>query len=168
MYLRPLRASDTNSVVAAVRSSRSLHRGWVTPPATLSEFRRYLQRLSTPTHRGFLVILKQTRQLVGVININNIILGHFRSAFLGYYVFADFAGQGLMREAMLLVLKHAFKKMKLHRLEANIQPNNPSSISLARNCGFTKEGYSRRYLKVSGKWRDHERWAILAEDLRSH
>ena len=73
-----------------------------------------------------------------------------------------------MREAMLLVLKHAFKKMKLHRLEANIQPNNPSSIALARNCGFTKEGYSRRYLKVSGKWRDHERWAILAEDLRSH
>ena len=100
-----------------------------------------------------------------MININNIIHGQFRSGFLGYYAFADFAKQGLMREGMRLVLRHAFKKLKLHRLEANIQPTNRRSIALARDCGFTKEGYSRRYLKIGGKWRDHERWAILAEDL---
>jgi ribosomal-protein-alanine N-acetyltransferase len=107
---------------------------------------------------------KRTRQFVGVININHIILGKLRSAFLGYYAFDGFEGQGLMCEAMSLVLKHAFRRLKLHRLEANIQPGNERSIALAQNCGFVKEGYSRRYLKVAGKWRDHERWAILAED----
>ena len=59
-------------------------------------------------------------------------------------------------------LQHAFKSMKLHRLEANIQPGNAASIALVRSCGFSKEGYSPRYLKIGGRWRDHERWAILA------
>jgi ribosomal-protein-alanine N-acetyltransferase len=70
-----------------------------------------------------------------------------------------------MREGMQLVLKHAFRKLKLHRLEANIQPGNQASIRLARSCGFVPEGLSRRYLQVAGKWRDHERRAILAEDF---
>jgi ribosomal-protein-alanine N-acetyltransferase len=87
-----------------------------------------------------------------------------RSAFIGYYAFAGFDRKGLMKEALGLVLRHAFNRLKLHRLEANIQPQNRASIALARSCGFTREGYSRRYLKVAGHWRDHERWAILAED----
>jgi ribosomal-protein-alanine N-acetyltransferase len=165
VHLRRPRASDTKAFLSAVRRSRHLHRGWVKPPGTRAEFRRYLRRLSSPSHRSFLVARKRARDLVGIININNIILGQFRSGFLGYYAFGSFAKQGLMREGMRLVLRHAFKKLKLHRLEANIQPTNRRSIALARDCGFTKEGYSRRYLKIGGKWRDHERWAILAEDL---
>jgi [ribosomal protein S5]-alanine N-acetyltransferase len=150
--------------LAAVRQSRSLHQGRVTPPSTRQAYRRYLDRLSTDGHRGFLVVHEATRGLVGVININNIIRGAFRSAFLGYYGFADFAGQGLMREGMRLVLRHAFKRLKLHRLEANIQPQNHASVALVRSCGFVREGYSRRYLKIAAQWRDHERWAVLAED----
>lgn len=110
------------------------------------------------------MVHRETDRLVGVININNIIRGAFRSAFLGYYGFADFAGQGLMSEGMRLVLRHAFTRLKLHRLEANIQPQNHASQMLVRSCGFVREGYSRRYLKIAGEWRDHERWAILAED----
>ena len=71
-----------------------------------------------------------------------------------------------MFEAMQLVIAHAFSKLKLHRLEANIQPKNRASIALVKKCGFTLEGVSRRMLKICGKWRDHERWAILAEDFR--
>jgi len=51
--------------------------------------------------------------------------------------------------------------LRLHRLEANIQPENVASIALARTCGFNKEGYSPAYLKIGGRWRDHERWAIV-------
>jgi ribosomal-protein-alanine N-acetyltransferase len=60
------------------------------------------------------------------------------------------------------VVRDAFRRLGLHRLEANIQPGNRASIRLARRLGFRREGYSPRYLKIQGRWRDHERWALLA------
>ena len=105
----------------------------------------------------------ETGSIVGIINLNNVIRGNFQSAFLGYYAFSPYVGQGLMTQGMKLVLRFAFRKLKLHRLEANIQPQNQASISLVRKCGFVREGLSRGYLRVCGRWRDHERWAIRAE-----
>ena len=69
-----------------------------------------------------------------------------------------------MTEALRLAMRHAFRVLKLHRVEANIQPTNRPSIAVVKRLGFRREGYSRRYLKISGRWRDHERWAILKED----
>jgi ribosomal-protein-alanine N-acetyltransferase len=90
-------------------------------------------------------------------------MGPFRSAFLGYYAFARHERQGLMTEAMNAVLRHAFGPLGLHRIEANIQPDNAPSIALVQACGFLLEGYSPRYLQVGGRWRDHERWAVVAD-----
>ena len=104
---------------------------------------------------------------MGTMNLSQIFHGGFRSAYLGYYVGARYANRGYMTEALQMTLKYAFEDLKLHRLEANIQPQNIASIALVRRAGFVKEGFSRRYLKIGGRWRDHERWAILAEDWRS-
>ncbi|MGI0487716.1 GNAT family N-acetyltransferase [Pantanalinema rosaneae CENA516] len=52
----------------------------------------------------------------------------------------------------------------MHRVEANVQPQNRASIHLVERLGFTKEGFSRRYLKINEEWRDHERWALTVED----
>ena len=71
-----------------------------------------------------------------------------------------------MTEGLQLALQHAFTTLKLHRLEANIQPRNRASIALVKRCRFRREGFSPRYLKIGGRWRDHERWAMLAEDAR--
>jgi ribosomal-protein-alanine N-acetyltransferase len=68
-----------------------------------------------------------------------------------------------MRAALGLAVRMAFTELKLHRLEANIQPGNAASIALAARCGFAREGFSPRYLKIAGRWRDHERWAIRRE-----
>jgi len=67
-----------------------------------------------------------------------------------------------MREGLALVIADVVRRLRLHRLEANIQPANRPSIRLVRRLGFRREGYSPRYLKIGGRWRDHERWAILA------
>jgi len=165
VIIRPPTLRDWPAFQAAVRRSRALHHPWVSPPDTRKKFEAYVKRMVSDSHRGFLVVLRESGDLVGAIHLNHIIPGALQGAFLGYYAFTPHAGQGLMREGMRLVLKHAFQKLKLHRLEANIQPGNLASIALARSCGFLREGFSRRYLKVGRRWMDHERWAILAEDM---
>ena len=66
-----------------------------------------------------------------------------------------------MKLGLQQVISIAFKKLKLHRLEANIQPKNKTSVSLAKACGFKKEGFSPKFIKKGGQWKDHERWALL-------
>ena len=107
------------------------------------------------------------KRIVGSINLSQIFMGGFRSAYLGYYICAPFAGLGYMSEGLRLMLRYSFRQLKLHRLEANIQPRNKASIALVKRAGFVREGYSRRYLKIGGQWRDHERWAILTEDWKT-
>jgi ribosomal-protein-alanine N-acetyltransferase len=101
------------------------------------------------------------------MSLSQIFRGGFQNAYLGYYIGAKHAGQGYMTEALRLALRYAFEHLKLHRLEANIQPANVASIALVKRAGFIREGYSRRYLKICGRWRDHERWAMLAEDWKA-
>lgn len=153
---------DGRSFVAAVKASTRLHRSWVAPPSTPGQFAAYLERMSLPENAAFLVCRNDNGQLAGVVNITNIVRGVFRSGYLGYYALAGQERQGFMREGLRAVTRHAFNRLGLHRLEASIQPGNAASIALARSCGFAKEGYSPRYLKLGGRWRDHERWAILA------
>src|SRR3954470_4848737 len=76
----------------------------------------------------------------------------FQSGYLGYSGVADLEGQGYMTEGMWLVLDYAFGELGLHRLEANSQPGNTASIALVRRCGFVKEGFSEKYLKIGGEW----------------
>ncbi len=72
-----------------------------------------------------------------------------------------------MREGLDLMLRHAFRGQRLHRVEANIQPGNQPSRGLVEGAGFRLEGFSPRYLKIGGRWRDHERWALTVEDWQS-
>jgi [ribosomal protein S5]-alanine N-acetyltransferase len=151
--------------VAAVRRSRALHRGLVTPPRTADAFRAYVARFRRPSHVGHLLCLPDG-DLVGVVNVSEIVRGAFRSAYLGYYAFVPHAGCGHMTTGLHLVVARAFRAYRLHRLEANIQPGNERSIALVKRLGFRLEGLSPRYLKIAGQWRDHERWAITVEDWR--
>ena len=153
-------------IVALNRASRRLHRGWVTPPTDSAAFARWMTRCRRPNVRCFLVCRRTDGAIAGVFVLSEIVRGRFHSAYLGYYAEQPHAGQGYMREGMQLVLRHAFTAMKLHRVEANVQPENVASIALAKRSGFRLEGFSPRYLKVAGRWRDHQRWAILIDDWR--
>ena len=152
--------------LAASRRSRKLHAGLVRPPATAIEYRNYVERCKGPLHEGRLVTSRETNALLGVVNINEIVRGSFQSAYLGYYVFSPHQGNGYMRGALAETLKWAFGALSLHRVEANIQPHNTRSIELVRGLDFRMEGLSPGYLKVGGRWRDHERWALRADEWR--
>jgi ribosomal-protein-alanine N-acetyltransferase len=162
IYLRQPRPDDRAAFLEAVRRSQVLHRPWITAPATPAKFRAYLKQMSQPGNRAYLVCRRDTDEIAGVINLTNVILGAFRSGYLGYYAFAGHERQGLMCAGLKAVTGHACSALRLHRLEANIQPGNAASIALVRACGFRQEGYSPRYLKIGGRWCDHQRWAILA------
>lgn len=157
-------AQDCDEFIQLMQVSRQFHLPWLDPPKAAEAFDGYLRSRQEPWDAGFLVCCRQSGRIMGVININCIVGGFFQSGYLGYYVGAPYAGQGYMTEGMRLVTRYAFAEMKLHRLEANIQPGNAPSIALVRKCGFRKEGFSPRYLQVLGQWRDHERWALLADD----
>jgi [ribosomal protein S5]-alanine N-acetyltransferase len=156
---------DCDEFLALAQASLELVRPWLEPPTTRERFYSYLRSRQTPTDDGFLICERSSNRIVGVININCIVRGYFQSAYLGYWIGASFAKQGYMTEAMGLLTRYAFTEMNLHRLEANIQPENLASIALVRKCGFKKEGFSPRYLQVNGQWHDHERWTIRVEDL---
>ncbi|HEY6216266.1 MAG TPA: GNAT family protein [Pyrinomonadaceae bacterium] len=167
VYLRPPVERDAAEFTSLNRRSTSLHRGLASPPKTHEQFLAFLTRVRQPASVCFLVCRNEDDAIVGAIMLHQIFQGPFRSAYLGYFIGAPFANRGYMTEALQLMLRYAFKKIKLHRLEANIQPGNTASIALVRRAGFRREGYSPRYLKICGRWRDHERWAITVEDWRS-
>jgi [ribosomal protein S5]-alanine N-acetyltransferase len=154
--------ADERDFLTCMRASRKLHRPWIYPPLTPDDYARYLTSLDQ-SKIGYLGRRREDGAIVGWANVSQIIRGGLQSAFLGYSGVAGHAGQGYMTEVLQLVLRDAFTRLKLHRLEANIQPGNEPSIRLARRCGFEREGFSPRYLKVGGRWRDHERWAIRSE-----
>jgi ribosomal-protein-alanine N-acetyltransferase len=166
VFLRPPVAADKLEFVELMRASRSFHRPWATAPTDDDRFATYLADARRPDFEAMLVCRYTDGAIVGFFNLSQIFRGVLQSAYLGYAAGAPFAGQGYMREGLELVLRHAFTTLRLHRVEANIQPGNAASRALARGAGFRREGYSPRYLKIGGRWRDHERWAILAEDWR--
>ena len=170
--LRPLKPSDQSVFLAATRRSRRLHRPWVRPPTRPQEFAEF----ADPGPRRVRLLLwgrerrrrgtPASEELLGYFALNEIVQGGFKNAYLGYWGVEPHSGRGHMSGGMQLLLRYAFGRLRLHRVEANIQPENRPSLALARTAGFRKEGFSPRYLKVAGRWRDHERWAMTVEDWR--
>ena len=163
VHLEPPSLRRATEFLAGVRRSRALHRGWVRPSRTREEFRAYVARFRGASHIGHFICLAGG-ELAGVVNISEIVRGAFQSGYLGYYVLVPHDGCGHMTEGLGLVVARAFTTYRLHRLEANIQPQNSRSIALVKRLGFRLEGVSPRYLRIAGRWRDHERWALTVED----
>lgn len=167
MFLRPPMKGDLPEFTALNRASNRLHRSLVSPPIGPEQFAAFVKRSRRVDTVCFLICRVEDGAITGSVTLSQIFRGGFQNAYLGYFVGASYVRRGYMTEALKLMLRYAFEKLKLHRLEANIQPANVASIALVKRAGFIREGFSRRYLKVCGRWRDHERWAILAEDWKS-
>src|SRR3954466_3238156 len=160
-------SGDRREFVELVEASVELHRPWTYPPADAASYRRLLERNRADNFFALLTRRSDDNAIVGLFEFSEVVRGSFQNAYLGYWVGEPYAGQGYMRDGMQLALRFAFNDLRLHRVEANIQPANTRSLALVKNSGFRREGFSPRYLKIGGRWRDHERWAILSVDLKT-
>ncbi len=101
------------------------------------------------------IYLKETEELVGMINFTNIERGPFQNCRLGYKLAEKFQGQGYMKEALEVGIDYVFSQLGLHRIEANYIPTNRRSGNVLKSLGFQEHGLAPNYLKIDGKWQDH-------------
>jgi [ribosomal protein S5]-alanine N-acetyltransferase len=164
--IRAPRLSDAALYAAAVRRSAEHVGRWnpVEPDGLVDLVRR-----QGDTLRSFLLLDVEEGGLVGICNVANIVRGRFCNAALGYNSYLPYNGTGRMTEGMRLAVDRCFAPesgggLGLHRLEINVQPENHPSIAMAKRLGFRHEGFTPRMLFLQDAWRDHERFALTAEE----
>lgn len=170
VYLSRPTPRDRDEYLTLRRRSAAFLKRWepAPPPGRKAAalFTEWLRSSRGGRHEKLLIRRLEDGALVGAINLNEIVRGPSQSCFLGYWIGAEHARRGYMTEAIQLALRHGFATLGLHRVEANILPTNRPSIALVKRAGFRREGYSPRYLRIAGRWEDHERWALLADSRK--
>jgi ribosomal-protein-alanine N-acetyltransferase len=171
MTTRLLETGDAVALAAAVQRSRAHLEPWdpVRPDsyytlegqqeAIVDALARYAAGTMVPH-----VVLDEQGEVVGRINLNNIVRGPFQSASVGYWLAVDATGRGLATAAVEALVTVAFADQGLHRLEAGTVPENTRSQAVLARCGFTRFGYAPRYLHIAGRWADHILYQRLADD----
>lgn len=173
VYLRHPCLEDEEEFVGLRRCSTSLHRPWEPdPPPGVDPFShdvfvRFIGQSNSARSQKHLVCRIVDDRICGYIGLNEIVMAAFCSAYAGYWTGLPFVRKGYAREALQLCIVRAFSQLDLHRVEANIIPTNVASLAVAKGAGMRKEGYSPRYLRIAGRWQDHERWAITREDWKA-
>lgn len=107
----------------------------------------------------FWIFKKEDNKLIGNVCCSNIIMGNFKSCFMGYKLDKEEINKGYMSEAINKAVKIMFEDFDLHRIEVNIVPRNARSLRVMEKLNFEQEGFSKRYLEINGKWEDHIHFA---------
>lgn len=142
---------------------------WKANELTVAKFKKFLKKTKDLSHKDefytFGIFRKDDGVLLGTVLLMDISRMIFQNAYLGYRIFNNYWGEGYASEACRGALKIAFKDLKLHRVEAGIEPMNKASIRVAKAIGLRKEGLSQRRLRVHGKWKDILVYAGTCEDF---
>jgi len=173
--LRPLRRRDA----ADWERLQMANETWLSPwepsaPSSWADrhsrgnFRRMVRALRRRANLGmclpFAVLVDG--DFAGQLTVDNVVRGVMRSAHLGYWIDESMAGQGHMSKAVAVVVDHCFGPVGLHRLQADVRPENAPSRALISRLGFREEAHFARYLDIDGQWRDHIGYALTVEDAR--
>jgi ribosomal-protein-alanine N-acetyltransferase len=116
---------------------------------------------------GFGLFLLDGR-FAGEVSLGSVQRGPFQMGYVGYWIDEALAGHGYVPEGVVLMIRHAFDTLKLHRLEAAIVPRNTASRRVAEKLGLRDEGVAVRFLQIQGVYEDHVRYAMTLEEWREH
>lgn len=143
---------------------------WAADALERSSFRQRLRRYADESRAGtaqnFFIFRRHDHRLIGGVSLTQIRRGVAWSGTVGYWMGQSFSGQGLMKQALPLLLDWAFGELRLHRIEAACLPRNEPSRRVLASAGFREEGLAREYLCINGVWEDHLLFGILAGDPR--
>jgi len=143
---------------------------WSRDELTRTAFRRRLKHYARDMREDqaypFFIFQTATDAMLGGVTVSNIRRGVAQSGAIGYWIGRSHAREGNMTVALRALIPFAFDTLGLHRIEAACLPHNAASIGLLVKCGFEREGYARRYLRINGAWQDHVLFALLSEDAK--
>ena len=171
-YLRLVTPDDASAMLDLLERNRDFFRPFEPrrPPEqwSVAAQRELLlvgaERNAQELEYGFGMFLKEDDLLIGRVNLSNIVRRAFQNAYLGYFLDRHYNGKGYMTAGVDAVVDFAFGPGRLHRVQAAVMPENVASVRVVEKVGFRLEGFAPRYLRIDGAWRDHNVYALTAED----
>jgi ribosomal-protein-alanine N-acetyltransferase len=130
-----------------------------------SRLKRGREEAKAGTDYSFFIFLRQDGRevLVGGVTLSNIRRRAAQFVNLGYWMGREHAGQGLMTEAVGMIVPFVFETLGLHRIHAAFLPDNVASRRVLEKNGFKEEGFAENYLQIDGKWCDHVLFGLTRE-----
>lgn len=173
LYLRILKPSYAGEVLEYFKRNHSFLTQWE-PKKAKDFYTRSYQKRQLSMEYGmfkdnalarFWIFKKDDNKLIGNVCYSNIVMCNFKSCYLGYKLDKDEINKGYMTEAIKRTVEIMFEDFGLHRIEANVVPRNARSLRVMEKLKFEKEGFSRRYLEINGKWEDHIHFAVYNDKM---
>ena len=168
--LRIIKARDAKTVERLVLSNRAWLKPWeATNPHGPTSFdfkaqiRGLLRQLENDEGIPFLILYKG--EIVGQLNVANILHGSVSSCVIGYWIIPEVAGKGITPTAVALAMDYVFKVVGLHRVEIDIRPENEASVRVVEKLGLRHEGLKKNYIHINNAWRDHLVFALTADEV---
>ena len=169
LLLRPLEMSDSGAFLDIFSDAETLLYWSREPISSIAEAESLVQQdiewSASDDCICLGVALADSNLLIGKITLFQLSEQN-RRAEIGYVLDRRQWDKGYMTEALGWLLTHAFDEMKLHRLEADTDPDNLPSLALLEKFGFSREGLFRDRWWVHGKWHDSVMLGLLEEDYR--
>jgi ribosomal-protein-alanine N-acetyltransferase len=168
--LRLLRQRDAKKLERLILGNREWLRPWeATNPMGPNSFdikamvRGLIRQLDDQS--GLPCVIELDGEVVGQLNVANILYGSVSSAVIGYWVVPEAAGRGATPTSVALISDYLFNVVGLHRVEIDIRPENLASLRVVEKLGFRYEGLKERFIHINGAWRDHFVFALTHEEV---
>ncbi|WP_163529617.1 GNAT family N-acetyltransferase [Halobacillus ihumii] len=169
IHIRELKSEDAEALLHLQKENRAFFEkysmlredSFYTTKAQLDRIKKFEKGIKQDSEYNFGIFKNEDQELIGTVNLFQVLRGSLQSAIIGYFLDKQHNGQGFTTEAVQLLVKYAFEELDLHRVEAGVMPHNIGSLRVLEKAGFHKEGIARKNVKINGQWEDHQVLAVL-------